>query len=89
MRLNGKVCVITGAAGGIGSATASVFEREGARVVGVDLVEHQVGELPLQADLSDEPSVEALYQRIAHELGRVDVLFNNAGISPTDDASVL
>jgi NAD(P)-dependent dehydrogenase (short-subunit alcohol dehydrogenase family) len=88
-RLDGKVCVITGAAGGIGSATAEVFAREGARVVGVDLREHGVGELALQADLTDEGSVEALYARAREELGRVDVLFNNAGISPTDDASVL
>ena len=48
-RLEGKVCVITGVAGGIGAATAEVFEREGARVVGVDLREHSVGEFALQA----------------------------------------
>jgi NAD(P)-dependent dehydrogenase (short-subunit alcohol dehydrogenase family) len=89
MRLEGKVCVITGAAGGIGAATASVFEREGARVVGVDLVEHDVGELSLQADVTDEESVAALYLRIRDELGQIDVLFNNAGISPPEDASVL
>ena len=89
MRLEGKVCVITGAAGGIGAATASVFEREGARVVGVDLFEHDVGELALQADVTDEESVAGLYLRIRDELGRIDVLFNNAGISPPEDASVL
>ncbi|MDQ6819288.1 MAG: SDR family oxidoreductase [Actinomycetota bacterium] len=89
MRLEGKVCVITGAAGGIGSATASVFESEGARVVGVDLREHEVGELSLTADLTDERSVKELYERTQQELGRVDVLFNNAGISPTDDASAI
>ena len=89
MRLEGKVCVITGAAGGIGAATASVFEREGARVVGVDLLEHSVGELSLQADVTDEESVAATYLRIRDELGRIDVLFNNAGISPPEDASVL
>ena len=50
----GKVCVITGAAGGIGAATAAVFAREGARVVGVDLLEHAVGELALVADVADE-----------------------------------
>jgi NAD(P)-dependent dehydrogenase (short-subunit alcohol dehydrogenase family) len=88
-RLEGKVCVITGAAGGIGAATAERFEAEGARVVGVDLRAHEVGALALQADLTDEASVEALYARVRAELGRVDVLFNNAGISPTDDASVL
>ncbi len=89
MRLEGKVCVITGAAGGIGTATAAVFAREGARVVGVDLLDHGIGELSLRADLTDEPSVAELYTRVADELGGVDVLFNNAGISPTDDASVL
>ena len=89
MRLAGKVCVITGAAGGIGSATASVFAREGASVVGVDLRSHSVGELALTADLSSEPEVSELFTRVMGELGRVDVLFNNAGISPTDDASVL
>jgi NAD(P)-dependent dehydrogenase (short-subunit alcohol dehydrogenase family) len=89
MRLDGKVCVITGAAGGIGAATASVFEREGARVVGVDLLEHSVGELSLQLDVTDEESVAATYLRIRDEFGRIDVLFNNAGISPPEDASVL
>jgi NAD(P)-dependent dehydrogenase (short-subunit alcohol dehydrogenase family) len=89
MRLEGKVCVITGAAGGIGSATADVFAREGAWVVGVDLAEHSVGELALRADLTDEDRVAPLYARIRDELGRIDVLFNNAGISPADDTSVL
>jgi NAD(P)-dependent dehydrogenase (short-subunit alcohol dehydrogenase family) len=88
-RLAEKVCVITGAAGGIGAATAERFTAEGGRVVGVDLREHAVGELSLQADLTDEPAVQALYSRVRQELGRIDVLFNNAGISPTDDASVL
>ena len=89
MRLDGKVCVITGAAGGIGSATAEAFTREGARVAGVDLAEHAVGEMALRADLTEEKSVAELYARVRDELGRIDVLFNNAGISPTDDASVL
>ena len=89
MRLEGKVCVITGAAGGIGAATAAVFEREGARVVGVDLLEHDVGELSLQGDVTDEESVAASYLRVRDALGRIDVLFNNAGIGPPEDASVL
>jgi NAD(P)-dependent dehydrogenase (short-subunit alcohol dehydrogenase family) len=89
MRLSGKVCVITGAAGGIGGATAAVFEREGAHVVGVDRLKHSVGELALTADITDETAVADLYARVRRELGRIDVLFNNAGISPTDDASVL
>jgi NAD(P)-dependent dehydrogenase (short-subunit alcohol dehydrogenase family) len=89
MRLDGKVCVITGAAGGIGAATASLFEREGARIVGVDLLEHDTGELRLRADLTNEASVADIYAHARGELGRVDVLFNNAGISPSDDGSVL
>jgi NAD(P)-dependent dehydrogenase (short-subunit alcohol dehydrogenase family) len=88
-RLQDKVCVITGAAGGIGAATADLFEREGARVVGIDVLEHSVGVISLRADLTDELTVESLYARAREELGRIDVLFNNAGISPTDDASVL
>ena len=66
-----------------------MFEREGAQVVGVDLLEHTVGELSLTADVTDETAVSELYARVRRELGRIDVLFNNAGISPNDDASVL
>jgi NAD(P)-dependent dehydrogenase (short-subunit alcohol dehydrogenase family) len=88
-RLERKVCVITGAAGGIGQAAAERFAAEGARVVGVDLLTHEIGELSLQADLTEEAAVAALYGRIRRDMGQIDVLFNNAGISPTDDASVL
>jgi NAD(P)-dependent dehydrogenase (short-subunit alcohol dehydrogenase family) len=88
-RLEGKVCVITGAAGGIGAASAEAFAREGARVVGVDIAEGAPGELSLRADVTDDAAVRDLYARVREELGRVDVLFNNAGISPTDDGSVL
>jgi NAD(P)-dependent dehydrogenase (short-subunit alcohol dehydrogenase family) len=88
-RLEGKVCVITGAAGGIGGASAELFASEGARVVGVDLASGAPGELALQVDVTDEDAVRSMYERVRAELGRVDVLFNNAGISPTDDASVL
>ncbi|MBV8955352.1 MAG: SDR family oxidoreductase, partial [Solirubrobacterales bacterium] len=89
MRLEDKVCVITGAAGGIGSASVAVFEREGARVVGVDVLEHGQGTLSLQADVTDEEAVRSMYARAREELGRIDVLFNNAGIGPPEDASVL
>jgi NAD(P)-dependent dehydrogenase (short-subunit alcohol dehydrogenase family) len=88
-RLEGKVCVITGAAGGIGAASAEAFARDGGRVVGVDLAEGAPGELALQVDVTDEAAVRSMYERVRADLGRVDVLFNNAGISPTDDASVL
>nr|MDQ2895461.1 SDR family NAD(P)-dependent oxidoreductase [Actinomycetota bacterium] len=74
MRLEGKVCVITGAAGGIGTATATRFAREGARVVGVDVLDHAVGERSLTADLTDEAAVAALYEQIADEMGGIDVL---------------
>jgi NAD(P)-dependent dehydrogenase (short-subunit alcohol dehydrogenase family) len=89
MRLEGKVCVITGASGGIGAATVAVFQREGARVVGVDLAEGAPGELSLRADVTDEDQVIAMYADTVKEFGRIDVLVNNAGISPTDDCSVL
>ena len=88
-RLDGKVCVITGAASGIGAESARLFASEGARVVGVDLAEGAEGELALQADVSSEDDVREMYVRTAEEMGRIDVLFNNAGINPTDDSSVL
>jgi NAD(P)-dependent dehydrogenase (short-subunit alcohol dehydrogenase family) len=88
-RLEGKVCVITGAASGIGAESARLFMDEGATVVGVDLRDDGAGTLSLAADVADEQQVSDLYDRVRSELGRIDVLFNNAGISPTDDASVL
>ena len=88
-RLDGKVCVITGSASGIGATSARLFAAEGARVAGVDVAESIEGELAIQADVTDEEQVRDMYERVRSELGRVDVLFNNAGISPPDDASVL
>jgi NAD(P)-dependent dehydrogenase (short-subunit alcohol dehydrogenase family) len=88
-RLDGKVCVITGAAGGIGAETARLFREEGAKVVGVDLGETEQVDLALVADVTDDDAVRELYATVRERFGRVDVLFNNAGISPTDDASVL
>jgi NAD(P)-dependent dehydrogenase (short-subunit alcohol dehydrogenase family) len=88
-RLEGKVCVITGTASGIGAESARLFAAEGARVVGVDLDPGAEGELTIQADVSDEEQVVAAYARAREEMGRVDVLMNNAGINPTDDGSVL
>ena len=88
-RLDGKVCVITGAAGGIGAATAEAFAREGAKVVGVDLHDGSPGDLAVEVDVTDEDAVRDMYARVRDELGGIDVLFNNAGISPDDDTSVL
>ena len=88
-RLDDKVCVVTGAAGGIGAATVEAFQREGAKVVGVDIAENAPGDLSLQADITHEGQVVDLYARTKEVFGRIDVLFNNAGISPDDDASVL
>ncbi len=89
-RLEGKVCVITGAASGIGAETARLFAEQGARVVGIDLDrENAEGETTIEADVSDEAQVAEAYKWIGGELGRIDVLMNNAGINPTDDSSVL
>jgi NAD(P)-dependent dehydrogenase (short-subunit alcohol dehydrogenase family) len=62
---------------------------EGATVVGADLRDDGVGTQSLAVDVSDEQQVSGLYNRVRREHGRIDVLFNNAGISPTDDASVI
>jgi NAD(P)-dependent dehydrogenase (short-subunit alcohol dehydrogenase family) len=88
-RLEGKVCVITGTASGIGRESAELFMSEGARVVGVDLSADAAGDLAIQADVTDEQQVRDLYTRAREELGRIDVLFNNAGVSPDDDRSIL
>jgi NAD(P)-dependent dehydrogenase (short-subunit alcohol dehydrogenase family) len=89
-RLEGKVCVITGAASGIGAETAALFRSEGATVVGVDLRDDFEGvDLALACDVADEDAVRAMYARAREEYGKLDVLFNNAGISPNDDVSVL
>jgi NAD(P)-dependent dehydrogenase (short-subunit alcohol dehydrogenase family) len=88
-RLDGRVCVVTGAAGGIGAATVECFQREGAQVAGVDVLADCPGDISLQIDLTSEELVADLYRQVRERFGRIDVLFNNAGISPNDDASVL
>jgi NAD(P)-dependent dehydrogenase (short-subunit alcohol dehydrogenase family) len=88
-RLEGKVCVITGTASGIGAEAARLFAAEGARVVGVDVASGAEGELAIEADVSDEGQVRDAYARAREEMGRIDVLMNNAGINPTDDSSVI
>ncbi len=96
-RLDGKVAVITGAAGGIGREAAILFSSEGARVCVAD-VGREAGEKTAtecreaffyQADVSDPTSVEAMYDATALKYGRVDILYNNAGIMPADDDSIL
>lgn len=96
-RLDGKVVVITGAAGGIGREAALLFSAEGAQVCVAD-VDPDAGEQTasecrdaffFQADVSSEESVRAMYAATAERYGGVDVLYNNAGIMPADDASVL
>ena len=89
MRLEGKVCVLTGASGGIGVSSVELFQREGAKVVGVDVLADTPGDLALVVDVTDEQQVIDMYKKVRDEFGRIDVLFNNAGISPTDDGSVL
>ena len=59
----------------------------GARVAGVDLAAGAEGELAVEADLTDEAQVEGAYARVREAFGRIDVLFNNAGISPDEDTS--
>jgi NAD(P)-dependent dehydrogenase (short-subunit alcohol dehydrogenase family) len=88
-RLAGRVCVVTGASGGIGAASVDAFQQAGATVVGVDVLDGAPGELALRADLTSEEQVQDVYERVRARFGRIDVLFNNAGISPHDDGSVV
>jgi NAD(P)-dependent dehydrogenase (short-subunit alcohol dehydrogenase family) len=95
-RLEGKVAVITGAASGIGRQSALRFATEGAKVCVVDLndrageqVAGEVGGLYLHADVTDPGDVRRTYAAAAGRFGGIDVLFNNAGIAPPEDVSVL
>ncbi|SDT77799.1 3-oxoacyl-ACP reductase [Actinoplanes derwentensis] len=95
-RLQGRVAVITGAGSGIGLATARRFAAEGAFVVAVDISEkagkaiaEEVGGEFVACDVSEEEQVKALFDGVAERHGRVDIAFNNAGISPPDDDSIL
>lgn len=92
-----KVCLITGAGSGIGQASARLFAAEGARVVIADIdgaaatetagaITQSGGEaLAEQVDVADEPQTVALAARVVRQFGRIDVLFNNAGIAGVGD----
>jgi NAD(P)-dependent dehydrogenase (short-subunit alcohol dehydrogenase family) len=96
-RLDGKVCVITGAGGGMGREAALVFSEEGAQVCAADVnleaAEQTASEardaFAQQVDVADEASVVAMMDATVSRYGGIDVLYNNAGISPDDDASIL
>jgi NAD(P)-dependent dehydrogenase (short-subunit alcohol dehydrogenase family) len=95
-RLGGKVAVITGGAGGIGRETARRFAEEDARICIADLADEPGNEaadeldgLYVHADVTDPDDVQRMYRETAERFGGIDVLFNNAGISPPDDDSIL
>jgi len=100
-RLDGKVALITGAAGGIGRVGAELFAREGARVVVADVVEgdgkatveaiRDAGRQAafVEADVSDAAQAEAMVRFSLDTFGGLHVLYNNAGILPPDDAGTL
>src|SRR5436853_1766927 len=96
-RLDQKVAVITGAAGGIGREAAILFSAEGAKVwvagVGPEAGEKTASECRdaffFAADVSNPGSVQAMYAETEKRYGRINVLYNNAGIMPPDDDSIL
>jgi NAD(P)-dependent dehydrogenase (short-subunit alcohol dehydrogenase family) len=87
--LGNKIAVITGAAGAIGRETVNVFRKSGATVVGVDVTGESDADLFIQVDLTRETQVRDLYAQVARTYGRIDILFNNAGIALAEDGSVL
>ena len=96
MRFEGKTVVITGAGSGIGLASARRFAGEGAHVVAVDVDDPagekaaaETGGLYVHADVTSEVDVSAAFEAAVLAYGSVDVAFNNAGISPPDDDSIL
>jgi NAD(P)-dependent dehydrogenase (short-subunit alcohol dehydrogenase family) len=96
-RLDGKVAVITGAGGGMGREAALLFSEEGAQVCVGDVdgtaADQTAAEardaFAIEVDVSDGESVRRMYDETVRRYGGVDVLYNNAGISPADDASIL
>jgi len=95
-RLQDRVVVVTGAGSGLGLASVRRMAAEGARIVAVD-IDVAAGEAAAKetggefsaTDVTDEAQVEELFDNVAARYGRVDVAFNNAGISPPDDDSIL
>jgi len=80
--LNGKCAVITGGGKGIGAATANLFLEAGAKVAVLDLDPGaETDALRVVCDVTDEKQVEGAFERIAAELGGIDVLVNNAGMA--------
>jgi NAD(P)-dependent dehydrogenase (short-subunit alcohol dehydrogenase family) len=96
-RLDGKVAIITGAASGIGREAALLFSAEGASVCIADVTEEAGEQAAAEAreaffqrvDVTDEASVQELMEETARRYGGIDILYNNAGIMPADDASIL
>jgi NAD(P)-dependent dehydrogenase (short-subunit alcohol dehydrogenase family) len=95
-RLVGRVAVVTGGGSGIGLATARRFAAEGAHVVVGDIdptagkaAADEVGGLFVPVDVTSPEQVEALFQAAVDAHGGLDIAFNNAGISPPDDDSIL
>ncbi|HEU0001148.1 MAG TPA: glucose 1-dehydrogenase [Ktedonobacteraceae bacterium] len=100
MRLQDKVALITGSAGGMGKAAAELFAREGASIIVTDVLADEGEETArvirdaggkaifVKADVSKEDEVEHLVARSIEAFGRIDVLYNNAGIMPSDDGGV-
>ena len=95
-RLVDKVAVVTGGASGIGKATCQRLADEGAKVAVVDLdteggtaLAESIGGMFIRTDVTSEAEVESLYDQVAFHYGGIDILFNNAGISPPDDDSIL
>lgn len=94
-RLKDRVAIITGGASGIGLATARRFAAEGAKVVIADLDQQtgeaaaaEVGGVFRAVNVADETQVDSVFDGVAAEFGRIDIAFNNAGISPADDDSI-
>ena len=84
MRLDGKVCIVTGAGSGIGRASALLFAEEGATVAAADIDGSAEGVTHV-VDVADEEQTRALAAAVLDEYGRIDVLFNNAGIAGVGD----